>query len=75
MLSSPMLTLDQSPVASDPEVMGGTLAFRGTRVMAQTLLDYMAGGETLESFLKDFPSVSKQSALDFLKLAHEESHS
>ena len=40
-----MLTLDHSPVRSDPCVLGGTLTFRGTRVKAQTLLDYLDAGD------------------------------
>ena len=70
-----MITLSQSPVHSDPRVLGGTLVFRGTRVKAQTLLDYVAAGDTLEEFLKHFPSVKKQDASDFLRLTYEEGSS
>jgi uncharacterized protein (DUF433 family) len=70
-----MLTLDHSPVRSDPKVLGGTLVFRGTRVMAQTLLDYLDAGDKLEDFLEDFPTVKRDDATLFLKLAREESHS
>ena len=70
-----MITLDHSPVQSDPRVLGGTLVFRGTRVKAQTLLDYLASGDTLEDFLEDFPSVKAEDAELFLQLAREESHS
>ncbi len=69
-----MINLEQSPVHSDPEVMGGALVFRGTRVKVQALLDYLSAGETLEVFLEHFPTVNRQNALDFLKLAHEDSH-
>jgi uncharacterized protein (DUF433 family) len=69
-----MIELEQSPVHSDPDVMGGTLVFQGTRVKAQTLLDYIASGETVETFLDHFPTVNPRHAIDFLKLAHEESH-
>lgn len=69
-----MINLEQSPVHSDPDVMGGALVFRGTRVKVQALLDYLSAGETLEVFLEHFPTVNRQSALDFLKLAHEDSH-
>jgi uncharacterized protein (DUF433 family) len=70
-----MLTLDHSPVHSDPKVLGGTLVFKGTRVKAQTLLNYIDAGDTLGEFLEDFPTVNKDDATLFLKLAREESHS
>jgi uncharacterized protein (DUF433 family) len=70
-----MITLDHSPVQSDPRILGGTLVFKGTRVKAQTLLDYIASGDTLEAFLEDFPSVNRRDAELFLQLAREESHS
>ena len=70
-----MITLDHSPVQSDPQVLGGTLVFKGTRVKAQTLLDYLAAGDTLEDFLEEFPSVNREDAALFLQLAREESHS
>ena len=69
-----MLTLDHSPVRSDPKVLGGTLVFRGTRVMAQTLLDYLDAGDTVEDFIDDFPTVSRDDATLFLQLAREEGH-
>ena len=70
-----MITLDHSPVHSDSKVLGGTLMFRGTRVKAQTLLDYIDAGDTLEDFLADFPTVSRDDATLFLKLAREGSYS
>ena len=70
-----MITLDHSPVQSDPRVLGGTLVFKGTRVKAQTLLDYLAAGDSLGDFLEDFPTVNRQDAELFLQLAREESHS
>ncbi len=70
-----MITLNHSPVHSDPKVLGGTLVFRGTRVKAQTLLDYIYSGDTLEDFITDFPTVSKEDATLFLTIAREESYS
>ena len=64
-----MTVLDQSPVHSDPEVLGGTLVFVGTRVPVQTLLDYVSRGGSLEEFLEDFPTVKRQDAMEFLQLA------
>ncbi|HEV8434290.1 MAG TPA: DUF433 domain-containing protein [Thermoanaerobaculia bacterium] len=52
-------------VSTDPEVMSGTPVFTDTRVPVQALLDYVEGGETLEEFLDDFPSVSREQAIAF----------
>jgi len=67
-----MITLFQSPVNSDAEVMGGTLVFRHTRVPAQSLLEYLDDGFSLEEFLDNFPSVTRVDAVNFLKLAREQ---
>ena len=67
-----MITLDHSPVHSNPRLMGGTLVFRGTRVPAQTLLDYLQDGYDLDGFLEEFPSVNRADAEEFLRLAHPE---
>ena len=56
---------------SDPEIMGGTPVFTGTRVPVQTLLDYLEGGGTLDEFLDGFPGVSREQAIAFLELAKE----
>jgi uncharacterized protein (DUF433 family) len=69
-----MTVLDHSPVHSDPEVLGGTLVFVGTRVPAQTLLDYVSRGGSLEEFLEDFPTVKSEDAMGLLQLAREEQH-
>jgi uncharacterized protein (DUF433 family) len=59
-----MVTLDHSPVASSPQVLGGVLVFQGTRVPAQTLLDYLNDGFSIEQFLEYFPSVKKMTLLN-----------
>lgn len=51
------------PIERSPEIMGGTAVFAGTRVPAQTLLDYLESGETLDAFLADFPSVTREQAV------------
>ncbi|MEM9997938.1 MAG: DUF433 domain-containing protein [Bacteroidota bacterium] len=56
---------------SDPEIMGGTPVFQGTRVPVQTLLDYLEGGETLDEFLDGFPGVSREQAVAFLTTAKD----
>ena len=53
----------------DPETMGGTPVFTGTRVPVQTLFDYIEGGDNLNEFLDDFPTVSKEAALAVLEMA------
>jgi len=56
-------------VSIDQEVMGGTPVFVKTRVPVQTLFDHIEGGETLEEFLDDFPSVLKENAIQVLEIA------
>ncbi len=53
----------------DPETMGGTPVFTGTRVPIQTLFDYMEGGDSLNEFLDDFPSVTKETTIQVLEMA------
>ena len=53
---------------SDPEILGGTPVFIGTRVPVQTLLDYLEGGDTLDEFLDGFPGVSREQAISFLEM-------
>jgi uncharacterized protein (DUF433 family) len=64
-----MLMIDHSPVTSSPQVLGGILVFTGTRVPAQTLLDYLNDGFSLDEFLQFFPSVKPEDATEFLRLA------
>ena len=59
----------QRVVHSDPEIMGGTPVFVGTRVPFRTLLDYVEGGESLDEFLDDFPTVTREQALAALEQA------
>jgi uncharacterized protein (DUF433 family) len=56
-------------IHSDPEIMGGTPVFVGTRVPVRILLDYLEGGEPLEEFLENYPSVSREQAVGFLEEA------
>ena len=56
-------------IVRDPDILGGTPVFRGTRVPLQTLFDYLEGGETLQDFLDGFPTVSRQAALAALEEA------
>jgi uncharacterized protein (DUF433 family) len=54
-------------IARDPEVLGGTPVFHGTRVPFQALLDYLEGGQTLMEFLDDFPTVTRDVAVSALE--------
>lgn len=56
-------------IVSDPEILGGERVFAGTRVPVRALIDYFVGGDTLESFLEDFPSVTRDQALGSLEIA------
>lgn len=56
-------------ISIDPEIMSGTPVFAGTRVPVQNLFDYIEGGEDLNEFLDDFPSVTKEAALSVLEMA------
>jgi uncharacterized protein (DUF433 family) len=56
-------------IVKDQNILGGTPVFRGTRVPFQALLDYLEGGQTLDEFLDDFPTVSKSEAIAALELA------
>ena len=61
---------DTSPVVhSDPEILGGTPVFVGTRVPVQSLFDYLEAGDTLDEFLRQFPSVKREQAVTALELA------
>ena len=53
-------------ITRDPDVLGGTPVFRGTRVPFQALLDYLEGGQTLNDFLDDFPTVTREAAVHAL---------
>jgi uncharacterized protein (DUF433 family) len=56
-------------VHSDPGILGGTPVFVGTRVPIQSLFDYLEGGETLDEFLRQFPSVRRDQAIAALAVA------
>ena len=58
-------------IHSDPDILGGTPVFLGTRVPLRNLIDYLEGGYSLEEFLDAFPSVSREQAIAALEAAHE----
>ena len=62
--------LHDSPIIStSPEIMGGTPVFTGTRVPAQTLLDYLKAGESIDDFLDGFPTVTREQVIALLEEA------
>jgi uncharacterized protein (DUF433 family) len=58
-------------VHSDPDILGGTPVFVGTRVPVKSLFDYLEGGDTLDEFLGQFPSVKREQAVAALELARD----
>lgn len=65
--------MPRSPVVvhSHPNIMSGTPVFVGTRVPVQTLFDYLEAGDTVDEFVRQFPSVSREQAIAALELAKE----
>jgi len=63
------MTAASTIIHSDPDILGGTPVFVGTRVPVTTLLDYLKAGDALDEFLDDFPSVSRDLAVEALELA------
>jgi len=64
-----MRSVKRKLVSSSPDIMGGTTVFVGTRVPVQTLFDYIEGGDPLDEFLDDFPSVQREQAVALLEQA------
>jgi uncharacterized protein (DUF433 family) len=58
-------------ISRDPEIMGGTPVFAGTRVPVQTLLDYLEAGDSIDEFLEGFPSVTRDQVIAFLEQAKD----
>ena len=58
-------------VHSDPEILSGTPVFIGTRVPVQSLFDYLEGGDTVDEFLRQFPSVTRAQAIAALEFGRD----
>ncbi len=56
-------------VTSSPDILSGTAVFAGTRVPVQALIDYLEGGETIDDFLRGFPTVTREQVVAFLEEA------
>jgi uncharacterized protein (DUF433 family) len=60
-----------SVIKIDPEIMSGAPCFAGTRVPIQNLIDYLEGGDSIDEFLEDFPSVRRDQVVSFLEEAKQ----
>lgn len=58
-------------VVRDPDILGGTPVFYGSRVPVQNLIDYLAAGDDLDEFLADFPTVRREQVETFLERAKD----
>jgi uncharacterized protein (DUF433 family) len=65
------LNMQDKVIHIDPEISGGTPVFYGTRVPIKNLFDYLETGETIETFLQDFDSVSREQVLKVLELSEQ----
>jgi uncharacterized protein (DUF433 family) len=63
--------MQRGVIQSDPEIQGGAPVFAGTRVPVKNLFDCLEAGDSLEDFLKSFPSVTREQAVAALELARE----
>lgn len=63
------MTSESAVVHSDPDILGGTPVFIGTRVPVKSLFDYLEAGDSLDEFLDSFPSVTRAQAVAALELA------
>jgi uncharacterized protein (DUF433 family) len=66
-LASRLLAKESSVISAEPGVMSGAPVFKGTRVLAQTLIEYLEAGDSIDDFLEGFPSVSREQVIAFLE--------
>ena len=59
----------QNAIVKDPDILGGEPVFRGTRVPFKSLIEYLEGGDTLDQFLEQYPSVSRELAIEAIEEA------
>ena len=64
-------TVDTLPITIDPEIMGGTPVFEGTRVPVDALMNNLADGVSLDEFLENFPTVSRDQAVAILSFSND----
>ena len=61
----------KAPVQQSDDILGGALVFAGTRVLVHTLIDYLSAGDTIDEFLDDFPSVSREQVIQVLETTEQ----
>jgi uncharacterized protein (DUF433 family) len=66
-LAARLYAQGRAVISSDPDVMSGAPVFQGTRVLAQTLIEYLEAGDSIDDFLEGFPSVSRDQVISFLE--------
>lgn len=66
-LASRLFASRSAVISVDPEIMSGAPVFKGTRVLAQTLIEYLEAGDSIDDFLEGFPSVSREQVIAFLE--------
>ena len=64
--------MNDSVIHRDPDILGGTPVFRGTRVPVRILFEYLEAGDSLDVFHTDFPSVMREQVSDVLRMAREQ---
>ena len=63
--------MENPNISKDPDILGGTPVFMGTRVPIRVLIESLEAGDTLDEFLENYPSVTKKQAIEVLDLAME----
>jgi uncharacterized protein (DUF433 family) len=63
--------MQPNPININPNIQGGTPVFRGTRVPIKALFDYLEAGDDIDAFLNDFPSVTREQAIQIIHLAEK----
>lgn len=66
-LASRLFAQESSVISAQPGVMSGAPVFKGTRVLAQTLIEYLEAGDSIDDFLEGFPSVTREQVIAFLE--------
>jgi len=64
--------MEKRDINIDPEILGGTTVFQGTRVPIKNLFDYLETGDSIETFLEDFDGVKKEQVLRILKMSQNQ---
>lgn len=66
-----LVEMSRKIINIDPEILGGTPVFAGTRVPIESLFDHLGDGVSIDDFIEDFPTVKREQAIEILSLAEE----